>query len=258
VLSPQTTLAALDAFSDISVQDIREIARALARTAIDRAEESRRRINSLSEQVQGLGDHLMGYEDTFERASDDFQLNTNYPNLKIPISDGLWCPAKWIKPGEDGFMYAYTDRDGIYDLPYLIPIYAQPVHSSNPITALPRWFCTVLKGPSAHFNSFITHAKDLNDWGIAANCTHYQKLEDEAYAIDCQMHRLEEERLSIEHKRDMCVARLEAARASESLNFLEGYSSHIERHRLQQQQLMDIDNQVARLVRGYVGRGRLT
>jgi hypothetical protein len=56
----------------------------------------------------------------------------------------------------------------------------------------------------------------------------------------------------------MCVARLEAARAAEALNFLEGYSSRIERHRLQQEQLMDIDNQVARPIRGYVGRGRPT
>jgi hypothetical protein len=240
------------------VQDVREIARALARTVIERTEESRRRINSLSDQVQGLGDRLLGYEETFERAPDDFQLNTNYPNLKIPIGDGLWRPAKWIKQGEDGFMYAYTDRDGVHDLPYLIPIHAQPVHSSSPITALPRWFRTVLKGPSAHFNSLIVHTKDLDDWGVAADCTRYRKLEDEAYAIDCQMHRLEEERLSIEHERDMCVARLEAARAADSLNFLEGYSSRIERHRLQQQQLMDIDNQVARPIRGYVGRGHPT
>jgi kynureninase len=66
VLSPWTTLAALDTFSDIPVQDVREIAIALARTAIEQMEESRRRINSLSEQVQGLGDRLMGYEETFE------------------------------------------------------------------------------------------------------------------------------------------------------------------------------------------------
>jgi hypothetical protein len=200
----------------------------------------------------------MGYEETFKRAPDDFQLNTNYPNLKIPIGDGLWRPAKWIKQGEDGFMYAYTDRDSVHDLPYLIPIHAQPVHSSSPITALPRWFRTVLKGPSAHFNSLIIHAKDLDDWGVAADCTCYHKLEDEAYAIDCQMCRLEEERLSIEHERDMCVARLEASCTAESLNFLEGYLSRIERHCLQQQQLMDIDNQVARPIRGYVSRGRPT
>jgi hypothetical protein len=66
MLSLQTTLAALDAFGNIPVQDVREIARALAQTAIKQTEESRRRINSLSEQVQGLGDRLMGYKDTFE------------------------------------------------------------------------------------------------------------------------------------------------------------------------------------------------
>jgi hypothetical protein len=173
ILSPWTTLAALDAFGNIPVQDVREIARALAWTAIEWTEESQRRINSLSEQVQGLGDCLMGYEDTFEQAPDNFQLNINYPNLKIPISDGLWRPTKWIKQGEDGFMYTYTDRDGVHDLPYLIPIYAQPVRSSSPITALPRWFHTVLKGPSAHFNSLITHTQELDDWGVAADCTRY-------------------------------------------------------------------------------------
>jgi hypothetical protein len=124
VLSLRTTLAALNAFDDIPVQDVREIARALAHTTIEQTEESWRRINLLSEQVQGLGDCLMGYEDTFERAPDDFQLNTNYPNLKIPIGDGLWRPAKWIKQGEDRYMYAYTDRDGVHNLPYLIPIHA--------------------------------------------------------------------------------------------------------------------------------------
>jgi hypothetical protein len=253
VLSLWTTLAALNAFSDIPMQDVREIARALAQTAIERTEESQRRINSLSEQVQGLGDRLMGYEETFEQAPDDFQLNNNYPNLKIPIGDGLWHPTKWIKQGEDGFMYAYTDRDGIHDLPYLIPIYAQPVKSSNPVTALLRWFRMVLKGPSAHFNSLITHAQDLDDWGIATNCTHYRKLKDKVYSIDCQRRCLEEERLSVKHEHDMCVACLEAARAVESLNFLKGYSSCIERHRLQQQQLMDMDNQVAHPIHRYVG-----
>jgi hypothetical protein len=72
------------------------------------------------------------------------------------------------------------------------------------------------------------------------------------------MRHLEEERLSIEHERNMCVARLEAAHTVDSLNFLEGYSSCIERHRLQQQQLMDIDNQVARPICGYVSQGRPT
>jgi hypothetical protein len=155
-------------------------------------------------------------------------------------------------------MYAYTDRNGIHDLPYLIPIYAQPIRSSNPVTALLWWFRMVLKGPSAHFNSLITHAQDLDDWGIAADCTHYQKLEDEAYSIDCQMRHLEEKCLSVKHERDLCVTRLEAAHAAESINFLESYSSRIERHRLQQQQLMDIDNQVAHPIRRYVGQGRPT
>jgi hypothetical protein len=202
--------------------------------AIDQMEESRRRINSLIEQVEGLGERVMGYEQTFERPPEDYQLNEHYPNIKIPIGNGLWCLAKWIKQGEEGFMYAYTDRDGIHDLPYLIPIYAQPVYTSDPVKSLPRWFRTVLKGPSAHFNSLITHARDLDNWGIAADCTRYRKLEDEAYAIDCQMRHLEEERLSIEHEHDLYVAHLKAVRAADSLNFLEGYSSCIERHRLQQ------------------------
>jgi hypothetical protein len=66
VLSLRTTLAALNAFDNIPDDGLREIARALARTAMDRTEESQRRINSLSEQVQGLGDHLAGYEEMFE------------------------------------------------------------------------------------------------------------------------------------------------------------------------------------------------
>jgi hypothetical protein len=66
ILSLRTTLAALEAFDDIPMHDVREITRALAHMALDQTEESWRRINSLSEQVQGLGDRLMGYEETFK------------------------------------------------------------------------------------------------------------------------------------------------------------------------------------------------
>jgi hypothetical protein len=73
------------------------------------------------------------------------------------------------------------------------------------------------------------------------------------------MRQLEEDRMAIEHEHDLCVARLEAAQAADSLNFLEGYVTRLEQQRLFMAQIAaDIDNQVVCPIHGYVGRGRPT
>lgn len=216
-------MVAVDAFPNIPANDLREILRGFANTMQTRLEVATDRERMLQRQIDGLADRVMEYEETYNTAPEGYVINLNYPDLRVPIGNGLYRPAKWVKQEDHGLVSCYTDRDGEHDQPILIPVYAKPVVlGTEPIKALPKWFRSILRGSNVQFAEFLERAKELDDWGVAADCDRYRNYTEQMRAAELAMREAEEEYNALEQERRVCEARLEASRAATSLSFLEG------------------------------------
>ena len=157
-------------------------------------------------------------------------------------------------------MYCHTAEDGprgTGSQPYLIPVYASPIPSTDePIEPFPNWMRAILHGPSAPYLNLLESAKTLDDWGVAADLARYRRCDEELMLIENKIRTLEVERVAMEYNRTIIAARLEAARATESLAFLEGLAPLLSHHRLEEVGTFDPDDQVARPACGPLRRGR--
>ena len=259
-LSPRTVAAALDGYPDLDASVLRVICSGLVSTLESRTEQYLTTTNTLNTQIEGLAERVQEYENTFQTAPEGYVENVHFPNLRIPVGNGLYRPVKWVKQGEDGFMYCHTAEDGprgSNSQPYLIPVYASPIPSTDePIEPFPNWMRAILHGPSAPYLNLLESAKTLDDWGVAADLARYRRCDEELMLIENKIRTLEVERVAMEYNRTIIAARLEASRATESLAFLEGLAPLPSRRRLEEVGTFDPDDQVARPVRGSLRRGR--
>jgi len=144
-----------------------------------------------------------------------------YPDLKIPLGKGAYTEAYWVTPAHDGYVQAYGQEQGPLDTPYSLPIYARAVYSSEPIDPLPAWFHQLLiSTPAVHAN-FAKAAHQLDDWGVAADITHYCKLDNNLSCINAELKQLEAEAGAIRIAKTICKGRLELARAPKQLAHME-------------------------------------
>ena len=258
-LSPRTINAALEGYPGLDASVLRVICGGLIETLNTCAEQYLTTTNTLNAQIEGLANRVQEYENTFETAPEGYVENIHFPNLHIPIGNGLFRPVKWVKQGEDGFMYCHTAEDGprgSNSQPYLIPVYASPIPSTDePIEPFPNWMRAILHGPSAPYLNLLELAKTLDNWGVAADLARYRQCDKELMLIENKIRTLEVERVAMEHNRTIIAARLEAAHAAESLAFLEGLAPLPSRRCLEEVGTFDPDDQVARPVRGLLRRG---
>ena len=217
-LSPRTVAAALEGYPGLDASTLRVICSGLVSTLESRTEQYLTTTNTLNEQIEGLANRVQEYENTFETAPEGYVENVHFPNLRIPVGNGLYRPVKWVKQGEDGFMYCHTAEDGprsSNSQPYLIPVYASPIPSTDePIEPFPNWMRAILHGPSAPYLNLLESAKTLDDWGVAADLARYRRCDEELMLIENKIRTLEIERVAMEYNRTIIAARLEASRAA--------------------------------------------
>src|SRR6267142_440423 len=80
-----------------------------------------------TEQIKGLQDRILEYEETFKQAPEGYILNNGrVPHFRIPCGHGLSCPAKWIKLNDDGTVSGFADTDGPKSDPHIADLYTQP------------------------------------------------------------------------------------------------------------------------------------
>ena len=189
-MSPNTMATILATQPSINAITLRSIAKGLVETIKEREERHGHQLLLAHDCYQRLEDKLANYEEGYSSAPDGYKHNVNYPNLKIPIGEGLYCPAKWIKMADEGMVLAYTEEQGPESNPYLVPIHAAPIFSSEPIDPIPQWLHQLLIGQSAIFHMLVNTAKKLDDWGIAANITCYREYNDKMADINVRIEQL--------------------------------------------------------------------
>jgi len=218
---PNTVATILATQPSIDTITLRSIAKGLVETIKEREERHRHQLLSAHNRYQQLEDKLANYEEGYNTAPNSYKHNINYPDLRIPIGEGLYHPAKWIKMADQGMLLAYTKEQGPESDPYLVPIHAAPIFSSEPIDPIPQWLHQLLIGQSAIFHMLVNAAKKLDNWGVAADITCYQEYNDEMADINACIEQLQARADSVRLAKLLCKGWLEVARAPKQLAHME-------------------------------------
>src|SRR6267142_2079536 len=121
-MSPRTIQSTLATNDDIDVVLLRTIANGLLTTIANQETDTVMQFHRFTEQVKGLQDRILEYEETFKRAPKGYILNKGH----IPCGHGLSRLAKWIKLNNDGMALGFADTDGPKSMLHIIDLYTQP------------------------------------------------------------------------------------------------------------------------------------
>ena len=225
-MSPNTVATTLAAHPDLNAHILRAITKGLLATIARRDAQENIEICRLKEQIAGLHDRVEHYENIFERAPDGYIENEGrVPQFFIPLGEGVFKPAKWIKKLEDGRVAGFHTDQGPNESPYIIDLYAQADTvghgEENPIEPLPAWFRALLIGPSSDFIHLQRDISDLDDWGLAREIARFRELDQEAVELAARVEVLHKELDATRDAHTMSEKRLVLTRASQKVAQLE-------------------------------------
>src|SRR6267142_2373031 len=227
-MSPRTIQSTLATNNDIDAALLRTIANGHLPMMANGETDTAMQFHHCTEQIKGLQDRILKYEDTFEWAPEGYILNdSRVPHFRIPCGHGLSRPAKWIKLNDDGMVSGFADTDGPKSTPHVADLYAQADDQYTeegdvrPALPLPPWFRFLLVGPSVDFALLHNALVDHDDWGLTCEVHRYHDLDCE-FSDACV--KLEQMQVDLNTISQACAAsetRLLLARASEQVDKLE-------------------------------------
>src|SRR6267142_2612332 len=157
-MSPRMIQSTLTANDNIDATLLRTIANGLLTTIANRETDTAMQFHRFIEQVRGLQERILEYEETFERAPEGYILNDGrVPHFRIPCGQGLSRLAKWIKLNDDGMVSGFADTNRPKSTPHIADLYTQADDqyteegNARPALPLPPWFRFLLVGPSVDF-----------------------------------------------------------------------------------------------------------
>ena len=110
------------------------------------------------DRIKRLKAKIQDYAETYKTAPDRYMYNTNYPDLRIPLREGIYTEAYWVTLAHNRYIQAYSQEQGPLDTPYSLPIYAHPVYLADPTEPIPTWFHQLLTGTPAVYANFAKAA----------------------------------------------------------------------------------------------------
>jgi hypothetical protein len=153
---------------------------------------------------------------------DGYKPNDGRVSTLIPIGEGFFVPAKFVKLRDDGRVLCLPGKEHHED-PYVTELFLSPDYSSQDIAKpIPIWFNTLLNGPTPAYHTLRCAIADLNDWNATAEIEQYHQqddrlrhLRDELAIVQAKVHLAEDDLAS-------CRYRIEAARIPSRIPNLEG------------------------------------
>src|SRR6267154_3699836 len=123
-ISPQSALVALS-LADGDEEALKNLSQSLITTIQKHTKEVRQTNDAKDARIRELEQTLGGFLPVFE-APDGYVENdeTCAPNLNIPIQDGYYQPAHWVKQLDNGQIAALPKEYTIADIPFICDIYA--------------------------------------------------------------------------------------------------------------------------------------
>jgi hypothetical protein len=222
-LSPRTVRTTLEANVDLNNTMLRTIANGLLQTIADREASTSVATKRYEDRVHHLEQKVLHYEESFNHAPEGYELNNGkISNFHIPVGDGLYQEAKWIRLNDDGTVSGYHSGQGPNQRPYIIDLYAAPDFSADsPLEPLPAWFRHMLTGPGADFQILQQAVADTDDWGFAREVARYRTLDDEITALAVKIEEYQRDLDAARARLGSCESRLMLARAAERVATLE-------------------------------------
>jgi hypothetical protein len=174
-LSPRTVRTTLETNSDIDNAMLRTIANGLLQTIADCEASISVATKRYEDRLHHLEQKVLHYEGTFNHPPEGYKLNDGkVVNFQIPVGEGLYQEAKWIRLNDDGTVSGYHSGQGPNQRPYIIDLYAAPDYSvDTPLEPLPTWFRHMLIRPRADFQILQQAVADTGDWGFTWEVARY-------------------------------------------------------------------------------------
>jgi hypothetical protein len=142
-ISPQSALVALS-LADSDEEALKNLSQSLITTIQKHTKEVRLTNDTKDAHIRELEQTLGGFLPVF-KAPDSYVENddSRAPNLNIPIQDGYYQPAHWVKQLDDGRVAALPKEYTIANVPFICNIYAR-LHSADdsnedPILPMQPW-----------------------------------------------------------------------------------------------------------------------
>jgi hypothetical protein len=215
---------------DVDEAILRGLVHSLIQTCKNRENTNRGVQDCLADQVRRLSNEVREYQKVYEDALEGYMENNKFLLLKVPIGAGFYLPAKWIKCLNNSEVATFSTHDGPRDSPHIVPIYAAPTHSTDePIKALPCWFQSIVYGSHPQFLAMVVSARQLDNWGVAADIARLRNFNKEISAIDIQISHLHKAHAGKRNDKQLCEQCLEASCCAKQLACWEGLAPHTNR-----------------------------
>jgi hypothetical protein len=232
VYSPCTAATAIQMADDMDT--VTDLARGLIRTLKQREREHRedreqwsREHNTQGEELEFLRARLVDYRATLptEECPEGYVLNRDgrCPGFAIPVQDGMWQPAHWVKQLPDGRVAGLPKEHGPDEVPWVQQIYATPYDDGDDdymVLPTPHWLLELLKGPAVAYATLEKAAREDGDWGLYSNICMYRELEHHHADKQLQLNLLQTQLKGIKQSQDAALRRLEMARLEQRVSIL--------------------------------------
>jgi hypothetical protein len=179
-VSPQTAVNILATQPDLN-ETVRAIAYGLVSTVHCREVAHALETKEHDETNRVLQEKLKKYAEKIDKefflpgCPDGYEPNDGRVSTLIPVGEGFFVPAKFVKLRDDGRVLCLPGKEHHED-PYAVDLFLQPNYSSQDVAEpIPIWFNTLLNGPSPACHTLCRAVADLDDWNATAEVERYHR-----------------------------------------------------------------------------------
>src|ERR1700678_838816 len=152
-----------------------------------------------------------------EDAPEGYVLNIKEraPNFVIPIQDGYYQPAWWVKQLPDGRVAGLPKSHSPNETPFIAEVYAEcdgDDEEDNIILPLPPWLLALLKGSSSVYSMLNQEVRNNGECALQAEVARFRELEISLLDIKLRIDHLQAEQRGMREAQEASRARLELGR----------------------------------------------
>jgi hypothetical protein len=182
-VSPQTAVNILATQPDLN-ETVRVIAYGLIST-VHRREVTHALETKEHNETNGiLQEKLKKYAEKIDKefflpgCPDGYEPNDGHVSTLIPVGEGFFMPAKFVKLRDDGQVLCLPGKEHHED-PYAVNLFLSPNYSSQDVAEpIPIWFNTLLNGPFPAYHTLRRAVTNLDDWNATAEVERYRRQDD--------------------------------------------------------------------------------
>src|SRR5712675_2414535 len=220
-ISPQSALVVLS-LAEGDENALKSLFQSLITTIQKHTKEVRLTNEAKDACITKLEQTLGGFLPVFV-APDSYKENndTCAPNLNIPVQDGYYQPAHWVKQLDDGRVATLPKDYTIADQPFICDIYAclQGANNSDedPILPMQPWLLELLTSPTNNYNTLYKEAQKRVNWETLAEIQRFRELEHSINDTQCRIDFLQAQIRGVKQAQNASQGRLEATRLDRTI-----------------------------------------